>query len=41
MFTEIIKTESIHKSNQNAKLEGWVDETKWLNKKREEEQALL
>jgi hypothetical protein len=27
-FTKIIKTESIYKSNYNAKLKGLVDETK-------------
>ncbi len=31
IFTKIIKTEIINKSNQDAKLEGLVDETKWSN----------
>ncbi len=30
-FTEIINKESTYKSNQNAKLEGLVEETKWSN----------
>jgi hypothetical protein len=29
LFKEIIKTEGVYKSNENAKLEGLVDETKW------------
>jgi hypothetical protein len=31
LFTMIIKTESVYKSNQNAKLEGLGAETKWSN----------
>ncbi len=37
----MIKTETIYKSNQNAKVEGLGEETQWSNKKRDEEQALL
>jgi hypothetical protein len=40
LFTEIIKTGHIYKSNLNAKLEGLVGETKWSDEKREEVQAL-
>jgi hypothetical protein len=31
LFTKIIKTESIFKSNTDAKLEGLIEETKWSN----------
>jgi hypothetical protein len=41
IFTKIVKTESIYKSNSNAKLEGLVDKTKWGNARREEVRALL
>ncbi len=31
LFTKILKTEIIYKSNLNGKVEGLVDETKWYN----------